>query len=249
MEKGIKMVKPRHHTLQGICQDVCVSYRSVVEVHRRIREVVLKENGKVITQNLGTFFCRDVQPRTGVLNGIPWATDGFFEVGLKGERSERGQHVEPEPNLAVRLARFNPLIAGRSNNNDQGVRIGASPFDGVASISAVGGQLSYFVVDDGGNQVDGLLSIDEESSFGAQAEQDFPNGAGSVLISLVSGGPLGAAPSDVPLVVVNGLPMFLETTLEFANVFEFQFQNSPEWFLLPPFTPGFLVVVRYVVEV
>ena len=87
------MVKPRHHTLQGICQDVCVSYRSVVEVHRRIREVVLEENGKVITQNLGTFFCRDVKPRSGVLNGAVWNSDGFFEVGLKGERSDRtGAH-------------------------------------------------------------------------------------------------------------------------------------------------------------
>lgn len=82
-------MKPRHHTLQGICQDVCVSYQSVVEVHRRIRDVVLQENGKVITQNLGTFFCRDVKPRVGVLNGVPWNADGFFEVGLKGERSER----------------------------------------------------------------------------------------------------------------------------------------------------------------
>lgn len=82
-------MKPRHHTLQGICQDVCVSYQQVVEVHRRIREVVLSENGKVITQNLGTFFCRDVRPRVGVLNGTPWSTDGFFEVGLKGERTER----------------------------------------------------------------------------------------------------------------------------------------------------------------
>ena len=91
------MDKPRHHTLQGICQDVCVSYRSVVEVHRRIREVVLRENGKVITQNLGTFFCRDVQPRTGVLNGVAWSSDGFFEVGLKGERSERTDaHDEPD---------------------------------------------------------------------------------------------------------------------------------------------------------
>ena len=87
------MVKPRHHTLQGICQDVCVNYQQVVEVHRRIREVVLEENGKVITQNLGTFFCRDVKPRSGVLNGQPWNSDGFFEVGLKGERSERdGSH-------------------------------------------------------------------------------------------------------------------------------------------------------------
>ena len=83
------MVKPRHHTLQGICQDVCVSYQSVVEVHRRIREVVLSENGKVITHNLGTFFCRDVKPRGGMLNGVAWTTDGFFEVGLKGERTER----------------------------------------------------------------------------------------------------------------------------------------------------------------
>lgn len=83
------MIKPRHHTLQGICQDVCVNYQQVVEVHRRIRDVVLSENGKVITQNLGTFFCRDVKPRVGVLNGTPWSTDGFFEVGLKGERSER----------------------------------------------------------------------------------------------------------------------------------------------------------------
>ena len=87
------MVKPRHHTLQGICQDVCVNYQQVVEVHRRIREVVLEENGKVITQNLGTFFCRDVKPRSGVLNNVPWDSDGFFEVGLKGERSERdGSH-------------------------------------------------------------------------------------------------------------------------------------------------------------
>ena len=87
------MVKPRHHTLQGICQDVCVNYQQVVEVHRRIREVVLEENGKVITQNLGTFFCRDVKPRSGVLNGQGWTSDGFFEVGLKGERSDRdGSH-------------------------------------------------------------------------------------------------------------------------------------------------------------
>lgn len=85
------MNKPRHHTLQGICQDVCVSYQQVVEVHRRIRDVVLSENGKVITQNLGTFFCRDVRPRVGVLNGTPWSTDGFFEVGLKGERTERSE--------------------------------------------------------------------------------------------------------------------------------------------------------------
>lgn len=82
-------MKPRHHTLQGICQDVCVNYQSVVEVHRRIRDVVLQENGKVITQNLGTFFCRDVQPRTGVLNGNEWSSEGYFEVGLKGERTER----------------------------------------------------------------------------------------------------------------------------------------------------------------
>lgn len=84
------MAKPRHHTLQGICQDVCVNYQQVVEVHRRIREVVLSEDGKVITHNLGTFFCRDVRPRVGVLNGRPWSTDGFFEVGLSGERTERG---------------------------------------------------------------------------------------------------------------------------------------------------------------
>jgi len=91
------MVKPRHHTLQGICQDVCVNYQQVVEVHRRIREVVLKENGKVITQSLGTFFCRDVGPRSGVLNGAAWSTDGFFEVGLKGERTDRTElHDRPE---------------------------------------------------------------------------------------------------------------------------------------------------------
>ena len=90
------MVKPRHHTLQGICQDVCVNYQQVVEVHRRIRDVVLKENGKVITHNLGTFFCRDQSPRSGVLNGQAWSTEGFFEVGLKGERAERsGSHNEP----------------------------------------------------------------------------------------------------------------------------------------------------------
>lgn len=90
------MVKPRHHTLQGICQDVCVDYQQVVEVHRRIRDVVLMENGKVITQSLGTFFCRDVKPRSGVLNGKPWSSEGFFEVGLSGERSERnGSHTPP----------------------------------------------------------------------------------------------------------------------------------------------------------
>lgn len=99
MEKGIKMVKPRHHTLQGICQDVCVSYRSVVEVHRRIREVILKENGKVITQNLGTFFCRDVKARSGVLNGTEWTSEPYIEVGLKGERSD-GVHVDIEPALS-----------------------------------------------------------------------------------------------------------------------------------------------------
>ena len=85
------MPKPRHHTLQGICQDVCVNYQQVVEVHRRIREVVLEENAKVITHNIGTFFCRDVRPRVGVLNGTPWSTEGFFEVGLSGERTERGE--------------------------------------------------------------------------------------------------------------------------------------------------------------
>ena len=90
IEKGTLMTKPRHHTLQGICQDVCVNYQQVVEVHRRIRDVVLTENGKVITHNLGTFFCRDVRPRVGVLNGMPWSTEGFFEVGLSGERTERG---------------------------------------------------------------------------------------------------------------------------------------------------------------
>lgn len=85
------MPKPRHHTLQGICQDVCVNYQQVVEVHRRIRQVVLEENAKVITHNIGTFFCRDVRPRVGVLNGTPWSTEGFFEVGLSGERTERGE--------------------------------------------------------------------------------------------------------------------------------------------------------------
>lgn len=93
------MTKPRHHTLQGICQDVCVSYKSVVEVHRRIREVVLRENGKVITQNLGTFFCRDVKARSGVLNGTEWTSEPYIEVGLKGERSD-GVHVDPEPVLS-----------------------------------------------------------------------------------------------------------------------------------------------------
>ena len=96
IEKGTLMAKPRHHTLQGICQDVCVNYQQVVEVHRRIREVVLSDGGKVITHNLGTFFCRDVRPRVGVLNGRPWSTEGFFEVGLSGERTERGDaHNDP----------------------------------------------------------------------------------------------------------------------------------------------------------
>lgn len=95
------MTKPRHHTLQGICQDVCVDYQQVVEVHRRIRDVVLEENGKVITQSLGTFFCRDVKPRSGVLNGKPWSSQGFFEVGLSGSRSERdGSH---SPTTAERV--------------------------------------------------------------------------------------------------------------------------------------------------
>ena len=95
--KGTLMNRPRHHTLQGICQDVCVNYQQVVEVHRRIRDVVLKENGTVITHEIGTFFCRDVKPRSGVLNGVPWESEGFFEVGLRGERSVRSDsHSVPE---------------------------------------------------------------------------------------------------------------------------------------------------------
>lgn len=96
------MAKPRHHTLQGICQDVCVNYQQVVEVHRRIRDVVLQENGKVITQNLGTFFCRSVKSRSGVLNGTDWTSEPYIEVGLKGERSE-GQHAIEEPPVASRI--------------------------------------------------------------------------------------------------------------------------------------------------
>ena len=97
------MAKPRHHTLQGICQDVCVNYQQVVEVHRRIRDVVLLENGKVITQNLGTFFCRSVKSRSGVLNGVEWTSEPFIEVGLKGERSDELHAIE-QPQLTNNLA-------------------------------------------------------------------------------------------------------------------------------------------------
>jgi len=79
-------MKPRHHTLQGICQDVCVNYQSVTEVLRRIAEVCLEENGTVITQEVGTFFCRSVQARTGVLNDTPWTSRAFLEVGVRGKR-------------------------------------------------------------------------------------------------------------------------------------------------------------------
>ena len=97
-----KMNRPRHHTLQGICQDVCVNYQQVVEVLRRIRQVCLEENGTVITQDAGTFFCRNVQGRSGVLNGKPWTSESFIELGLKGERIV-GEHVDP-PRTAERVS-------------------------------------------------------------------------------------------------------------------------------------------------
>ena len=96
------MAKPRHHTLQGICQDLCVNYQQVVEVLRRIRAVCLEENGKVITQEAGTFFCRNVSGRSGVLNGVPWTSDPFIELGLKGERSDK-VHSPGGPPLASRI--------------------------------------------------------------------------------------------------------------------------------------------------
>ena len=93
------MPKPRHHTLQGICQDLCVNYQQVVEVLRRIRAVCLEENGKVITQEAGTFFCRTVRGRSGVLNGVPWTSESFIELGLKGERVFE-DHAPEEPQLS-----------------------------------------------------------------------------------------------------------------------------------------------------
>ena len=93
------MPKPRHHTLQGICQDLCVNYQQVVEVLRRIRAVCLEENGKVITQEAGTFFCRTVRGRSGVLNGVPWTSEPFIELGLKGERV-LGEHAPEETSLS-----------------------------------------------------------------------------------------------------------------------------------------------------
>ena len=91
------MSRPPHHTLQGICQDVCVNYQQVVEVLRRIRQVCLEENGTVITQEAGTFFCRSVKGRSGVLNGKPWTSDSFIELGLKGERSNSVHAIDSPP--------------------------------------------------------------------------------------------------------------------------------------------------------
>lgn len=149
------MAKLRHHTLQGICQDVCVNYQQVVEVHRRIREVVLKENGKVITQNLGTFFCRSVKSRSGVLNGTDWTSEPYIEVGLKGERSNE-LHVDPEPVLSFErvVLRTGVGFTNFENLPDTGV----GPFFTELSFNA-GGEVKLVARDDLGEVVNESIPL------------------------------------------------------------------------------------------
>lgn len=175
------MTKPRHHTLQGICQDVCVSYKSVVEVHRRIREVVLRENGKVITQNLGTFFCRDVKARSGVLNGTEWTSEPYIEVGLKGERSD-GVHVDPRTVLSFESV---VLRSGVGFTNFEGLPIvNRDPFY-TELVFDDNGQ-AKFIARDAADEIDAEFVANEVTRVPFNGEIDeLVEGYNNVVISLL----------------------------------------------------------------
>ena len=174
------MPKPRHHTLQGICQDLCVNYQQVVEVLRRIRAVCLEENGKVITQEAGTFFCRSVRGRSGVLNGVPWTSESFIELGLKGERVI-GEHVPEETSLSFESV---VLRNGVGFTNFEGL-----PFPDVDPFYtelrfADGGEVTFIATDADGSVVAESMPVEITRVPFVGETEDFVEGFNNVQIQL-----------------------------------------------------------------
>ena len=241
VRKGNKMAKPRHHTLQGICQDLCVNYQQVVEVLRRIRAVCLEENGKVITQEAGTFFCRNVSGRSGVLNGVPWTSEPFIELGLKGERSN-GVHPENDPPLASNLAMQRVFIPLHRLSPQQTSDTPAASFtirpDGVFTFDDV-------------NPDTGVVTTLERTPFTITSNDPIepaPVGISSVMVrlsvSIVDSLQQSAFTAGGPYFEINGTPLSLGESFALGAV-EGTYSIEP----LPDFNLFELGQIRYTLEI
>ena len=219
------MKRPRHHTLQGICQDVCVNYQQVVEVLRRIRQVCLEENGTVITQDAGTFFCRNVQGRSGVLNGRPWTSKSFIELGLKGERIEGGEHVETSELLFERIVVRAGV--GFTNFEDLPNRPDDTFFSELNFLP--GGVVGLVSRDGMGNVNNDFTAVEISRQVVVDGVDDFVEGYNDIEISLTRRIDGNGPPNGLGAISIGGDILSIDGVLKVEPVESLALQSTPEF--------------------
>lgn len=112
------MTKDERHTLRGICNEICVPYTQVTEVFKRIHDRVLNEDARIITVDIGTFYCSSRSPTTKTLNGKTFDVAGYNVVRLSGgARSTSSSHEPLSTNIVfVGFFSFNEIGTGITRN-------------------------------------------------------------------------------------------------------------------------------------